>query len=752
MDVLKRCVNRFVNSLRWRAYFDVHPAPDDTTNNNNTWPLPNGQCLSLCTPSGAIAPHSDSASEKTIKCFTEAMEQLGESRLCKKGQPKQTFDFPCKDRHLLSTNLSRNEQHALKDLIEATRFKRNADGSLCPPRIVICNADKNLGLTIVDYEWFHNECTRQLGNTKHYRKFASEKNALELINAGLQHLRRLVFAGRAVNSPAEAVVEPDKLSPVQKYLLSNLPSNPKHRVPSFYVIPKIHKATLVGRPITPAHRYFLSPACKLITSALHPIASLVPEILRDSTQLLLELESPDNIVVNPDEEIYLVTGDVESLYTNIPLNLCIELLQQLPIPTVVIDLLKIVFKHCVVRFDKDWYQQIDGFPMGIEPAPDVANLFMWLLLRRAGSPPRQRRLYRRFIDDLFMIWIGSRRDLDTYLASINSLHPSIKITWTVDSRFADFLDLHIFIGPRTLTPGDQRLDVRVHQKALNRYLYIPPLSFHRTIQHKAWIKAELLRLLRNSSNRYDYRAIRRIFFARLIARGFRVAFLRKVFSDKFTTFENRDSLLSSAQRKQDTAFSNAIQVLDKLASTPASPIVSTLHREWDNHCNACKNSERSMACTPFATAEDHLLRRDLVQAARPCTLDQLHSIFHKRRPPLVFVLPLTSATAGLSWRYPTLTRPSTPAGQAVPPAHQHLASARMVFRRPPSLGLLLRFSNPMHGAISTSSIRPPPPPPPPPQKANARRSPASGNGSFMQSSSEQRNTSSQTTPAVIARR
>ena len=48
--------------------------------------------------------------------------------------------------------------------------------------------------------------------------------------------------------------------------------------------------------------------------------------------------------------------------------------------------------------------------------------------------------------------------------------------------------LHLHLGER-FYDGQGRLDVAMHQKRLNCYLYIPALSFHKRSQHRAWIKA-----------------------------------------------------------------------------------------------------------------------------------------------------------------------------------------------------------------------------------------------------------------------
>lgn len=683
VHALEREVNKFVNSSRWRAF---HASRGN--NNNNDAVNPSVRMPALYRPSGLLAEPGNEQIERWLRTFSDQVIHLGATRLCVKNAdiPRNTTDP-----HLRHFNLPAFQRRALAELIAAARFTRHADGSFSPPRIVICNADKNLGLTIVDYEWFHKECTAQLNNLQFYRKI-EPRLAPQLIRAAYLHLRRLVFAGRRVHDPMDAVPEPapDKYSTAQRFLLAVPPDHPSHRTPSFYVIPKVHKPRLVGRPITPAHRFCLAPACELITRVLHPIVSLVPEILRDSTQLLLELEESATLSIVPGEQIYLITGDVESLYTNIPRQLCLKLLASLPIPRVTLDLLELVFDSCYVRFDNDYYQQIDGFPMGISPAPDVANLFLWLLVHRLGAPPPSRLLYRRLIDDLFMVWRGPRAALDAYLSTINSLHPNIRITWTISQQSAAFLDLDIHLGER-YHDRQHRLDVRVHQKQLNRYLYIPSLSFHKQSQHRAWIKAELLRFMRNTSSPIDYKRLRRAFFKRLQSRGHRIAFLRSVFSNKWSAHTNRDSLLSLQQYRQDAAYKSAVQLVDQIASPSSHTLLLQLWNAWRDR--SAPASARTPA-TPWPDVEGLLLRQDLVSIARDHSLDDIFGLYTREAPPPAFFIPLTSATAGLRWRNLALTLPPTLITGATDrdPKRKIL----LVHRRPPTLGMLLRFRNPLH--------------------------------------------------------
>ena len=72
--------------------------------------------------------------------------------------------------------------------------------------------------------------------------------------------------------------------------------------------------------------------------------------------------------------------------------------------------------------------------MGVKPAPDVANIFMKELDSRIMElsaemfSPDTIKMYRRFLDGIFLVFRGSPQDLHQFLSEVNKLHQSIKFT------------------------------------------------------------------------------------------------------------------------------------------------------------------------------------------------------------------------------------------------------------------------------------------------------------------------------------
>ena len=101
------------------------------------------------------------------------------------------------------------------------------------------------------------------------------------------------------------------------------------RTPTLYLLPKIHKPDIPGRPIISGCG---GPTVKLSQYADHllkPLLKNIPSYVQDTTHFLKRIFSLNN---NLSSNIVLVTIDVKSLCTNIPsdegIKACIDMLKE----------------------------------------------------------------------------------------------------------------------------------------------------------------------------------------------------------------------------------------------------------------------------------------------------------------------------------------------------------------------------------------------------------------------------------------
>ena len=151
---------------------------------------------------------------------------------------------------------------------------------------------------------------------------------------------------------------------------------------------------------------------------------------------------------------FLISFDVESLFTNIPLqetiNIAVELIfKNNPNFSIKKTDLKKMFSLATAEshflFNGNIYDQINGVAMGSPLAPVLANLFLgfheesWL----SNYNNSDVLLYRRYVDDTFCVF-NNEQDAMLFFDFINSRHPNITLTFEkqVNSKLS-FLDVLI---------------------------------------------------------------------------------------------------------------------------------------------------------------------------------------------------------------------------------------------------------------------------------------------------------------------
>ena len=158
------------------------------------------------------------------------------------------------------------------------------------------------------------------------------------------------------------------------------------------------------------------------------------------------------------EDSFLLTYDIVRLYPSIDHELCYRLLREYlheqgcEFTEFVVSALKIVLNRNYCLFDSRVYRQHIGFATGIACGGEVANLFIFVLTRHVFQRYTAYILnHDRYIDDGFIIWIGTAALAAAMLAELNALNVHIGLTYEISQRTAIFLDLTIFKGQRFQT-------------------------------------------------------------------------------------------------------------------------------------------------------------------------------------------------------------------------------------------------------------------------------------------------------------
>ena len=253
----------------------------------------------------------------------------------------------------------------------------------------------------------------------------------------------------------------------------------------FYLTLKAHKLKpgqnvnhLKSRPIVSCPGSLLHPLGIWTDRKLQTLAKQQVSYFRNSYDLRQELCSTDYPTT-----AQLFTTDAVSMYTNIPTNTAIMLIAKHIRKNVaevrpkqndaLIAALKLVMLNNIFSFGDMTFKQLNGTAMGTPPAPPYATIYYGI--HESNFLPKQRPqviLYKRFIDDVFGIWLPhpdpqkNERLWNEFTKTMNN-YPGLTWEFNPPSDTVDFMDL-------TITIKNGKISTSLFEKPLNLHLYIPP--------------------------------------------------------------------------------------------------------------------------------------------------------------------------------------------------------------------------------------------------------------------------------------
>ena len=214
--------------------------------------------------------------------------------------------------------------------------------------------------------------------------------------------------------------------------------------PRLYGLPKTHKT---GTP--------LRPILSLVGSAEHNLAKFLNSILEPVTTRFSKFTIKDSFTFadkirrTPAENTYMVSFDVKSLFTNVPLtetiNICAEALYQdhnIKLQrSSFIKLMHMATSSIEFSFNGEMFRQKDGVAMGSPLGPTLANIIMGYLEENYFRSNQNPLVYYRYVDDCFILF-NNKEECDEMFTSFNRLHPSIKFTQETEvNNTLPFLDV-----------------------------------------------------------------------------------------------------------------------------------------------------------------------------------------------------------------------------------------------------------------------------------------------------------------------
>ena len=154
-------------------------------------------------------------------------------------------------------------------------------------------------------------------------------------------------------------------------------------------------------------------------------------------------------------------------------------------------------------------------------------------------------LWKRFIDDVFMLLRGSKQDCEELVNWLNSLHPGvIKFKYEFSTKLVEFLDLQILIE-------NGRIETNLFIKPSNLQLYLDYFSNHPEPCKEGLIYGQAIRILERCSKTEDRDSHLENLRLKLTQRNYPNKLICENFSEAMKT--SRGELLQKTRKKYRNA-------------------------------------------------------------------------------------------------------------------------------------------------------------------------------------------------------
>lgn len=385
----------------------------------------------------------------------------------------------------------------------------------------------------------------------------------------------------------------------------------KVRTQGMYFLKKIHKNPMSIRPIVSGCSGPTEKLSHYVDITLKKTLEMIPSYIKDTKSFINIVE---NLTIPHDA--LLVTIDVVGLYLNIPQQEGIDKVikyhySKFPLEPVPKNHLRafmnIILKHNIFHFAGQMYKQIKGTAMGTKFAPTFANLYMAHIEEDFLANTLQHPLaYHRYIDDIFMIWTGSRNNLDIFLQALNN-HSNLQYTYNISDSQVEFLDAIVYKGPN-MHAG--KLSIKPFFKPTNKFQYTHFNSCHPAHTFGGVVKGETIRVLRLCTDEKTYFKTRKFLAKKFRNRGYPWKLVRRAMHE--VPYSLRQKYLADAQstntKEELVPFISPFQ-----PQFPPSTIKNSIIAPTDIHIP----EKPLMAFQKAKTLANHLVRASLLDYNQP---------------------------------------------------------------------------------------------------------------------------------------
>ena len=230
----------------------------------------------------------------------------------------------------------------------------------------------------------------------------------------------------------------------------------------------------------------------------------------------------------------LLSFDVVNMFPSIDTVLGLEAVSEIlrnresdfPPTECILDVLKLCLECNNSVFNNHFYLQVDGTAIGPHMSCSYSDIAMYKFDLKGLNYKAGLLRWKRFRDDVFVLWNQSLEELNKFFDFMNSIDTSVKIKFTMsvaNQSTLEFLDLSLHINEQN------KIYVDVYAKPTNSFTYVLPSTCYPKSNINNIPKSITLRLRRicDSDEKFDIRSDE--YQNYLIARDYNISLAKKQF-------------------------------------------------------------------------------------------------------------------------------------------------------------------------------------------------------------------------------
>ena len=389
-------------------------------------------------------------------------------------------------------------------------------------KIFVTKADKGGAILVMNYDDVVNAVEEDLADKNNF-----EPLKVDALKETAENVKKIVLQLEEKG----LIKEEDKTMITGLNKNDNMKRNAAYRAQPTYCYPlfKLHKLNedeIQAKTIPPhrlVHAMKYGPLYRLekwVSPYLTDISTTYcgEEFILDDNDLLGQISTiNESGTLNMyNSNIHLFTIDVKALYPSINPSLALQALDDAILSDLTInvntkgavkEMTKFILEIAFISYKGVDYKVKQGIPTGGSTSRQMADTFLhWMLFKHQDCLSSENRfwelilLWRRFIDDILGIWIGTTRQFTLFMIDLNTRAATFVINFDKYQigQSVEFLDTRCYLQFDEET-NSMTIQYRLFKKPTDARRYLRTDSYHPPHTFKSVPKSQMLRVIKVNS-------------------------------------------------------------------------------------------------------------------------------------------------------------------------------------------------------------------------------------------------------------